>query len=130
MPHASKTGACCWSDLRGTCVRCHAEIEERAGARALGAPDEGRGRRAAWAATSRTPASDAELLTGGEIRRCLTCHETMRHGHPLGEDRIDPRTGKGITCVTCHDPHGTDFPMHLRGDQTRGLCLECHQTDH
>jgi predicted CXXCH cytochrome family protein len=50
----------------------------------------------------------------------------QRHGHPLGADRLDPRTGEPITCVTCHDPHGTEFPMQLRGDQKRGLCLECH----
>jgi len=44
----------------------------------------------------------------------------------VGEDRLDPRNGQPITCVTCHDPHGTEFSYTLRGDQSRGLCVECH----
>ena len=70
------------------------------------------------------------LLNAGGIRTCLACHESQQHGHPIGTDRIDPRTKKAMTCVSCHDPHGTEFPFQLRGDQSRGLCLECHSTGH
>jgi predicted CXXCH cytochrome family protein len=129
VPHASKEAGLLVAAQRETCTRCHAEIEERArssrSVHPFKASDGG-----CLGCHSAHSADSQWLLAGGEIRRCLTCHESMRHGHPLGEDRIDPRTGQAITCVTCHDPHGTDFPMHLRGDQTRGLCLECHQTDH
>jgi predicted CXXCH cytochrome family protein len=142
QPHATRNDALLAADLRTTCTSCHADIEQRAASSRTVHPlfDLTSGQPGGQAVASghkqgclacHDPHSSTEenLLAGGGIRRCLSCHETMRHGHPLGEDRIDPRTKKGITCVTCHDPHGTDYPMQLRADQSRGLCLECHVVD-
>ncbi|MEW6746470.1 MAG: cytochrome c3 family protein [Planctomycetota bacterium] len=124
-PHASDRASLLVSDSRSICIRCHTEVEKRFASSRTSHPRSVQGGSCMIchaAHSSKEPA----LLKAGAIRTCLPCHEMQRHGHPLGADRIDPRTGQGITCVTCHDPHGTDFPYQLRGDQSRGLCLECH----
>jgi predicted CXXCH cytochrome family protein len=126
--HASSHGGLLVAPVRGTCLTCHQDLLARAEtsrtAHVLRDED------GACLGCHRPHSSGEDnLLTSGEIRTCLVCHENQRHGHPLGSDRLDPRTGKSITCVTCHDPHGTDFPMQLRGDQSRGLCLECHSQE-
>lgn len=126
--HASSHDGLLVAGTGATCLSCHQEIRQRAEtARTVHQVYDEDGS----CLGCHRPHSSKEdhLLTAGEIRTCLVCHENQRHGHPLGSDRIDPRTGKGITCVTCHDPHGTDFPMQLRGDQSRGLCLECHSQE-
>lgn len=50
---------------------------------------------------------------------CATCHakseETTLHG---------PYANGG--CVSCHDPHASDFDQQLRAEGN-ALCLECHQ---
>jgi len=125
VAHAGKVAKLLVAAPRQTCLKCHAEVEQRRKAARTAHPvrvENGS------CTICHQPHSSTEehMLTSGGIRTCLACHEDMRHGHPLGSDRIDPRTGEGITCVTCHDPHGTDFPYQLRGDQSRGLCLECH----
>jgi len=128
VPHASRHAGLLQGEQRGTCLACHEDIAKRASESRSVHPVKAEDK-SCLACHDPHSSSEEKLLAGGGIRRCLACHETMRHGHPLGEDRIDPRTGRGITCVTCHDPHGTDFPMQLRGDQSRGLCLECHELD-
>jgi predicted CXXCH cytochrome family protein len=40
-------------------------------------------------------------------------------------------TGEGVTCVVCHDPHGSEFPSQLRyamdvRDPETNLCAKCH----
>ena len=127
-PHVSDQPRLLVADGRTTCLACHAEIAERqATARSAHSPNVEGG--ACTICHQPHSSKDEFLLSAGGIRTCLPCHELQRHGHPLGSDRLDPRTGQGITCVTCHDPHGTEFAYQLRGDQTRGLCLECHVTD-
>ena len=127
-PHASLEPGLLLGSMDQTCTSCHAEIAERAASsKSVHPVDPTEG---ACAACHQPHSSREEfLLSSGPIRTCLGCHEDMRHGHPLGADRLDPRTGKGITCVTCHDPHGTEFAYQLRGEQSRGLCLECHTGD-
>jgi predicted CXXCH cytochrome family protein len=126
--HASRHPGLTPAGLEETCQTCHVELEERAATARSVHPtrfEDG----SSCDACHRPHASDEEdLLSRGGIRTCLACHETERHGHPLGDDRLDPRTGQPITCVTCHDPHGTDFAYQLIGERTRGLCLECHDT--
>jgi predicted CXXCH cytochrome family protein len=124
-PHASSHDGLLLADARTQCLSCHQDLVAREeSARTVHDTDlEGEGCLACHQPHSST---ETHLLSAGSIRTCLNCHEMQRHGHPLGADRLDPRTGEPITCVTCHDPHGTEFPMQLRGDQKRGLCLECH----
>ncbi len=116
---------------RALCVGCHQEIEtryENAKAAHPRTVESGSCTICHQAHSSK----EAGLLNSDGIRTCLPCHQNQRHGHPMGADRTDPRTGKGMTCLSCHDPHGTEFPYFLVGDQTRGLCVECHtgEEDH
>ena len=58
-------------------------------------------------------------------------------GHPIGgSDLVDPkREGRGFTCASCHNPHGSDSPKLLRAGSTpMESCAWCHGdkegTDH
>lgn len=129
LPHAGRHDGLLPATLRETCLTCHTDISERAQTAKSTHPtlfEDGKSCDACHRAHTST---EEHLLVTGGIRTCLACHETERHGHPLGDDRIDPRTGEGITCVTCHDPHGTEFSYQLVGERSRGLCLECHDTE-
>ncbi len=71
---------------------------------------------------------------------CVNCHPekgTGKHviaesssaeGHPT-RNRKDPvRTGRDLTCASCHDPHASDSP-HLWAFKAEGapeLCRKCH----
>jgi predicted CXXCH cytochrome family protein len=59
-------------------------------------------------------------LTSPKEQLCFTCHEKQaKEG-----DTLHGPYEKG-QCVTCHDPHTSDFPKQLRAEGN-GLCLECH----
>jgi len=60
---------------------------------------------------------------------CAECHaEHTTFAHPIGEQAIDHRNNRPMTCITCHDPNtGTMFQYNLRGSGERGLCVECHR---
>jgi len=65
----------------------------------------------------------------GQAQRevCLSCHTYRDHAdHPIGEDAIDPRTGRTMTCGSCHDPHGSAFVRFMRDDPEGKLCVGCH----
>jgi len=73
--------------------------------------------------------SSLAMLKGDGITVCIECHEDHEtFSHPLGADVLDIRTGQGITCVTCHNPMGTDHEYHLVEDGKKGLCVLCHKT--
>jgi predicted CXXCH cytochrome family protein len=66
-------------------------------------------------------------LDGNAI--CSQCHETQgKFSHPVGEKIRDPRTGQMMTCVSCHNPHGTSFRHQLIMSGQKDLCTQCHQT--
>ncbi len=72
---------------------------------------------------------------------CLSCHETVAKGahvvritggggHPIKDkpDPSKPGSGRDLSCVSCHNPHGGDvryfFPNNL--DDRMQLCQMCH----
>lgn len=57
-------------------------------------------------------------LTAPNDQLCFTCHEKSK------EESLHGPYDKG-QCVTCHDPHTSDFPKQLRAEGN-ALCLECH----
>ncbi|ADH85458.1 cytochrome c3 family protein [Desulfurivibrio alkaliphilus] len=68
------------------------------------------------------------MLRAADSTLCTRCHE--RQGtlsHPVGEEVIDHRTNRPMTCTTCHDPHGTPFQFHLVQSHHRDLCVQCHR---
>ena len=67
-------------------------------------------------------------LTSTREDLCVGCHEDAhRSTHPLGPDIIDERTGKPITCISCHQLHGADFEPYLPLDPAMDLCIQCHK---
>jgi predicted CXXCH cytochrome family protein len=68
------------------------------------------------------------FFAADEFKICTACHE--RHAkftHPIGKDAIDPRSKRGISCVTCHNLMGSPYEFSLRFDRTKQLCLQCHK---
>ena len=58
---------------------------------------------------------------------CGDCHEEAdTHAHPIGSDYQDPRTGRPLTCASCHEPHSSDHEYMLTFDHQRDLCVQCH----
>jgi len=52
---------------------------------------------------------------------CFTCHAKTAKESDTQHGPYD----KG-QCVTCHDPHVSDYPKQLRADLNASFCLECH----
>ena len=58
-------------------------------------------------------------LTSPKDQLCFTCHDKAKE-----EVKHGPYE-KGA-CVTCHDPHSSDFSKQLRAELNANFCLECH----
>jgi predicted CXXCH cytochrome family protein len=68
------------------------------------------------------------MLKGDGNTSCTSCHESQgTFTHPVGEGILDHRNRQIITCLTCHDPKGTDYENNLRLDQNKELCVQCHR---
>jgi predicted CXXCH cytochrome family protein len=127
-PHASDHPKLLSAETEELCSSCHQSIAEVFATAPYTHPldpEQGACTMCHQAHSSKQPG----LLHTDAIRTCLPCHPTQQHGHPIGADHIDPRTGETMTCISCHQPHGSEFSGFLRGDQSRGLCLECHLGD-
>ncbi|MGN6187095.1 MAG: cytochrome c3 family protein [Thermoanaerobaculia bacterium] len=69
-----------------------------------------------------------KLLRGDVNSVCGSCHKGhSQFGHPVGSNVMDPRTGKGMTCLSCHFTHASQQRALLRADSQRALCIECHE---
>jgi len=67
-------------------------------------------------------------LVDDNMNLCGGCHEgAHRTSHPVGPDVIDPRSGKPVTCLSCHKLHGAAFDQYLPFSQEMDLCIQCHR---
>jgi predicted CXXCH cytochrome family protein len=67
-------------------------------------------------------------LRDSGVDLCVGCHERAhRSAHPLGPEIIDPRTGKPVTCRSCHKLHGADYEPYLPLSPEMDLCIQCHK---
>ncbi len=57
-------------------------------------------------------------LKMAKAQLCFACH--LRSGDAY----LHEPYAKG-RCVSCHDPHSSDYPVHLRAEAST-LCLRCH----
>ena len=47
--------------------------------------------------------------------------------HPMGEGTLDPtREGQPLTCMSCHNPHGSETAQIMHEDPRSKLCIRCH----
>ncbi|MBI2930252.1 MAG: hypothetical protein HYY16_01255 [Planctomycetes bacterium] len=83
-------------------------------------------------------ASDHASLTHKrrDLELCESCHK--RHQHAVDvqpSDKIEVISGSRarlntegkITCLSCHDAHGTDIEKMLHYGKDRDLCIQCHK---
>lgn len=94
-------------------------------------------------ATSYTRAYNGTTATapevpGGPRSACQGCHigQAVMSNWGVNTNYTDKTfatnaTGQGVTCVVCHDPHGSSNPKQLRypidsRDPDNNLCVKCH----
>ena len=84
-------------------------------------------------------AVEEKLLVQDPTKLCKDCHpQEHKLTHPVGQYEkkgqvrtvTDPRTGKTVTCATCHDVHGGPNRFLTTHDWQRDLCLQCHKGLH
>jgi len=123
-PHASDRPGLVAGDARAVCLKCHQPIKDLIAHSVSTHPAKAGG-----CSICHDPhqSGNPSLLRAKGTEVCAKCHKGhAQFGHPMGGGVTDPRTGKEMTCLSCHDPHGTQFKMTLRGDPQRGLCVSCH----
>jgi len=66
----------------------------------------------------------ALLATASTSELCLRCHVDKQV--TMARTAHMPMREGGMTCVDCHNPHGTATNHQLRAANTNELCLSCH----
>lgn len=126
-PHASQVKGLLVGDQRGMCLACHTQVQEKfARSKSFHPVKAAEGRCTAC----HTPhASDqATLFSDEPLKVCAACHkEHAALSHPMGAGVKDPRTSQTMTCMSCHDPHGTQIASFLTFPKERELCIQCHR---
>ena len=123
-PHVADTEALLRDAPGRLCQQCHPETYRQKEASLYIHPQWGNCLNCHVGHGSNHPA----MLNGDGNAACVRCHETQgEFTHPVGDKIIDPRNGQPVTCVTCHDPMGTNFKYNLRLSGEATLCLECHK---
>ncbi|MFX0204744.1 MAG: cytochrome c3 family protein [Candidatus Hodarchaeota archaeon] len=124
-----------WWDLGITCAACHEPGVINHEAEVCGQCHTG-GSHAIYEdhVISKHNDSLADCIAGGHpADHCMPCvsgqgtywAEDDTTGHELW---LNNTALTGITCATCHDPHGNDNVVQLREDNTLDLCGTCHGT--
>ncbi|HVP39599.1 MAG TPA: DmsE family decaheme c-type cytochrome [Candidatus Saccharimonadales bacterium] len=71
------------------------------------------------------PGKTSALLPNPDINQvCLRCH-TDRRAQMARSAHMPLREG-GMSCVDCHNPHGSPAPKQLRAASVNDLCYTCH----
>ncbi len=126
-PHASEIKGLLAGEAWGMCLDCHEKVEDRyTRSKASHPPKEA----ASQCTACHTPhASDQpDLFPTDSLTVCSTCHkEHASLSHPMGAGVTDPRTKATMTCLSCHDPHGTQFEKFTTFPKERELCIQCHR---
>ena len=124
-PHAGDNSSLLKSKEKQVCLSCHLETlfkfkkrkHKHSGLNECSACHEPHG------------ISSLAMLKGTGTEVCSGCHKSQgAFSHPIGPEVLDIRTGQVMTCVTCHNPMGTDYKYHLVKDGKEDLCVLCHRT--
>jgi predicted CXXCH cytochrome family protein len=112
---------------RGICLGCHDEIRVAIATLKSHHPITAEGGRC----TACHQAHDSDtppLLARKRDALCSDCHrDHSRFTHPMGPNVPDPsRPGRSVDCLSCHDPHASEYKMMLRASSERDLCVGCH----
>ena len=104
-----------WAEKNKICLRCHE-----------------RGQRTHWQGSlhemSELSCLDCHTIHSSDKRGgtevCLTCHRQKR-AQLQRSSHMPLREGK-MTCVSCHNPHGTLHPAMLKKASINENCYSCH----
>jgi predicted CXXCH cytochrome family protein len=124
-PHASNASPLLLSKQQDLCMGCHFNQPELKKPKAEYVTHGGQ-----KCSTCHQPhsADNPKYLITESVDLCNECHAgAHKSSHPIGEEVIDHRTGKQMTCLSCHQLHGPDFDKYLPLDPTMDLCLQCHK---
>jgi predicted CXXCH cytochrome family protein len=111
----------------GVCVTCHDDKQAAIDSSAYPHPV------ASECTTCHSPHSSdrKHLLKDDTNKLCAGCHEGFDINHPVGRHpvrfSINQVTGEEMSCVSCHKPHGSEFPkLLISGNSTSEICSQCH----
>jgi predicted CXXCH cytochrome family protein len=123
-PHAGNDRMLLAGTQARVCLRCHQDTADRHRGKASRHQKMNECLSCHTAHGGDAPA----MLKGDGNTVCSGCHKSQgAFSHPVGTKTIDPRNGQMMTCVSCHDPKGTDFPYQLRLGGEKELCVQCHK---
>ena len=130
LPHGSEEAFLLVKTEREMCLNCHLKIKEQINSSKFNHPIKAGGGKCTACHVPHS-APEKYLFPAGSIEVCAICHKNQgSFSHPVGPKAIDPRSsdGKGfVTCVSCHDPHGTQYEFILRLQKDSELCIQCHK---
>lgn len=124
-PHTSDVNSLLASKQEDLCMRCHFNSAEHEKEQIEYATHSGQD---CSICHTLHLADNPKFLksTGSDL--CSQCHEgAHRVSHPIGDDIIDPRDDKPMTCLDCHIMHGSDYDKYLPLNPSQDLCLQCHK---
>lgn len=138
-PHGDSYKFQLWADGKADlCVGCHSD-KKNAAKSTLGFFNHGIINGGGCVACHSPHATNNRFQLYKPINElCVSCHLGLadkKKGHPVGnhplKDKIDPRrTGRDLSCTSCHNPHGSNFRYLLIGDVLGGhVCSMCHNDD-
>jgi len=127
-PHASNEDALLPMPVKGLCGSCHENSVKMLDAAAFKhAPAE----QGDCSVCHAPHASDNVLLMRSARVEdlCSTCHDWSSHtSHPIGEGHVDKRNmNVTMDCMSCHEPHGSQFRAIALKNPSGELCVDCHQ---
>ncbi|MBU0945747.1 MAG: hypothetical protein KJ804_19115 [Proteobacteria bacterium] len=124
-PHAGDDKALLKNKERQVCNSCHAETLARYRQKAFPHPPV----KKCSICHDSHGSKNLAMLKGDGNAICVQCHETQgKFTHPVGPEVLESHTGQMVTCVSCHNPMGTDHKDHLLQEGKRALCILCHRT--
>ncbi len=132
----NESGVLDWWDLGITCAACHEPGVVDHDASNCGECHTG-GSHAIYEDHMISPHNDslADCLASGHPGdHCMVCVSGQGTYWPGAYTAVEYNLWvnntdlTGITCATCHDPHGNDNEAMLREDNTLDLCGTCHGT--
>lgn len=122
-PHAGNTTKLLRGNLAGACRSCHEYTFQRHTEKLYTHNQVGECHKCHALHGADSPA----MLAGDGNTICEQCHATQgQFTHPIGDKVLDPRTKMPMSCVTCHDPKGTDYKYQLKLSGQKALCVQCH----
>jgi predicted CXXCH cytochrome family protein len=130
-PHGTDNPSDLTADGKELCFQCHKRVDE------VKQPHAALGRYGCTACHDPHGAPEDGLLLKPVNQLCIGCHEKQkdgRHvttlvpkGHKISGGRDQHKRGRDFTCVSCHDPHGTDRPRGFYfGSSAKDMCTYCH----